>query len=254
MLDRFHADDPRAPKSWLYVALILAITITTLSDIEEAFCFGESCAGHELGTFFSELAFAFVGAYIFNWLIVERPKAKALKGYYAAAKDNLRGMALLPSDMVRQFCFLARTEDQGFDGADQDTLEEILGSIDWATESQRSDLATVFKRLLRRHEKRYEALVPLLNQFDPAVSVAIANVHAEGITSYLEIFAASPMALDNAAMQQFVAESLVDYQQAGRRLGRTLLEAKHMVEFEPGTVARLQYSGMVEPQAAKTGQ
>ncbi len=237
------------PTAILIPTALATGTATALTNVPECVPFGQ-----ELGLGVMGVGYSYIAAYIFNWLVVERPKAKALKGYYAAAKDNLRGMALLPSDMVRQFCFLARTEDQGFDGADQDTLEEILGSIDWPTESQKSDLATVFKRLLRRHEKRYEALVPLLNQFDPAVSVAITSMHAEGITSYLEILAVRPLDLDNAAMQRFVAESLVDYQQAGRRLGRILLEAKHLVEFEPKTVARLQYSGLIKPQAVKTGQ
>src|SRR4051794_22912091 len=79
----------------LAVAGIAALAVTVLSDIDEVVPWG-----HELGIGVSQLCFAYVGAYIFNWLIVERPRARALRGYYAAARDLLVDFASMPSIVV----------------------------------------------------------------------------------------------------------------------------------------------------------
>jgi len=55
----------------LIVTGLAAGAVTALSDIDEVVPWG-----HELGIGVSQLAFAFVGAYIFNWLIVERPRRR----------------------------------------------------------------------------------------------------------------------------------------------------------------------------------
>ncbi len=63
------------PEALLIPAGVGALSVSVLSDIDEVVPWG-----HELGIAISQLGFAYIGAYAFNWLVVERPRAKALKG------------------------------------------------------------------------------------------------------------------------------------------------------------------------------
>lgn len=69
----------RVPQVRLGIASVLAVLVTVLSDID-----GQVPFGHELGIGVSQLAFAYVGAYIFNWRIVERPRVVAVRVTHAS--------------------------------------------------------------------------------------------------------------------------------------------------------------------------
>jgi hypothetical protein len=114
------------PEALLIPAGVGAVSGTALSDIDEWWC-----PGHEIGIGVSQLSFAYIGAYIFNWLIVERPRAKALRGYYAAAWSKLVSIAAYPRDLVRTLSAMADPTKRPKESANHEELIELLPLIDW---------------------------------------------------------------------------------------------------------------------------
>ncbi len=231
------------PEAFLVPAGIAAGTVSLLSDVEEWYGLGE-----ETGIIVSQVSFAYVGAYLFNLLIVERPKRKALEGYYEAARGSLLSLALNPAHMVNMLSFHADVDSRPQYGATLEQLEDIISKIDWA-KMPKADARILFKGLLSGHEKAYERVVGLLNQFEPAVSVSIAEMHAEQISGLLSALASFPETLKGWPMRSEFAQVLFSYQQAGQRLGRALLESRRMPEIEPYFLPRLRYDGLDATQA-----
>jgi hypothetical protein len=162
------------PEVLLILTGIAAGAVTVLSDVNETVPWG-----HEFGIGVSQLAFAYVGAYIFNWLIVERPRAQALRGYYRAAWPYLSNLSHNPTMLILRLQELA-DEKRRVVPDDQDVLglTESVGMIPWARlDEERPRAMRVFSSLISKHRDSYESLIPILNNFDPSVAVSVSALN-----------------------------------------------------------------------------
>jgi hypothetical protein len=218
--------------------------VTVLSDLDEKVPWG-----HELGIGVAQLAFAYVGAYIFNWLIVERPraKAKALEGYYRAAWNDLTSMASTPAGMVMVLAMLAGSAEMPKHGASKEQLLRILSRGPWTSPQEHTGITSALRQSMATDAALYSRLLPLLGQFDPSVSVAIAAMNPAALNNWLNIAASAPSMLAGKAMQGLIAQGVAEHQEAGRRLANALAEAKHAPRLDAEEYARLQYPGLGSP-------
>jgi hypothetical protein len=214
----------RLPKLLLWPALLLAFTVTALSDVDEQF-FG----GHEIGIFVSQLAFAYIGAYFFNWLIVERPRERSLRGHYDAAWTDIVQLAKTPSAMSSFILTVSGRESKSENqAATQEELIVALEGMDWDA-LDREGLIDPVNNLMKweeSHREHYTALIPFLGIFEPDVSVAIAHMNSARIHGYLEQMQRDRQWLTARPYARLLSGRLVDYQERGAQLAEALLSSQ----------------------------
>ncbi|SES67225.1 hypothetical protein SAMN04488546_0056 [Geodermatophilus poikilotrophus] len=211
------------PEALLIPAGLGALTVTTLSDIDEVVPWGQ-----ELGIGVSELAFAYVGAYIFNWLIVERPRAKALQGYYVAAGTELEELVYSPVQIVQHLFLICNPAIDAPTSTSADNLERLLSSVNWAEmDKQGMHPEKFLGYIVESYKSAYQSLAPILNNFEPPVSVAIAQLNAQEIHRILKYLFDHPSAASMGNMQDIFVDALVRYQRAGLRLAQALEESRY---------------------------
>ncbi len=220
-----------------------AIIVTLLSDVDEIFDLGE-----ESGILVSEICFAYVGAYVFNRLIVERPKAQAIRGYYRAAWSDFMELALGPSDIVGTFTTFAAPHERIERGVGFTELKEILSSTPWQTLGQAP--LNLVASIVDKQRLAYDRLVPLLNNFEPEVSVAMAALNASAALTYIQQIRDSPDMMSVEGVPAHLAVQLVDYQMHGRRLAEALERSRYIPKIQSYIHSRVQYSGLGESVAA----
>ena len=213
------------PEALLIPAGIGAVAVTALSDIPEVVPWG-----HELGVGVSSLALAYVGGYIFNWLIVERPRARALRGFYLAANASLSSIANMPSNTMGALYMLAEHPHVSIplppDDFTQDDVRRWVLQIEW------NPFSTVYKNsLLELAEVRrlaHESLMPLLGFFEPEVSAAIARTSAAARV-HLELaeMLNHPDSIVMSAWRERLALHLYWYHQAGASLKMALSQSEY---------------------------
>ncbi len=223
------------PEALLIPAGIGAGAVTVLSDIDELVPWG-----HELGIGVSQLAFAYVGAYIFNWLVVERPRAAALRGYYAAAWNNLMFLVRQPVVLVPLLYGFAGMVDPPPENPDPETLLEVVARIPWedldeisnSKEGAESGARFMFQAVIEQYRQAYESVAPIANFLEPQVAVAIANLHASPIHQYLARFAQRQgylAVMANRQSQANLVQFLHEYLEAGSALLQVLKESRYIV-------------------------
>jgi hypothetical protein len=87
------------------VAAAVAGTVTALEDVPEIVPWG-----HPLGTALSWVAYAYVGAWIFNWVIITRPRDEHLRAIYRVAWPALSRVAKDGWYLVRDIAYMADPE------------------------------------------------------------------------------------------------------------------------------------------------
>ncbi len=231
-----------SPTAILIPTALAAGTATALTNVPEVLPFGQ-----ELGLGVMGVGYSYIAAYIFNWLIVERPKAQALKDHYDATRQELINLAREPAGIG--LLLTMTTEDSSADlladGATRQHIEDALSRVDWTSDPFFAEIAETFDDLIKRQQKLHDALAPFLHHFDAKVSAAIGAMNSEGIRNVMRVIADHPDTITQSYIHQVLADSLVSYQRAGRRLGLALIEAKHM-HLDKQTEDSLRYPGLRE--------
>jgi hypothetical protein len=155
------------PEVLLVPASACALVVTALSDITERAPFG-----HELGIGASSVAFAYIGGYIFNWLVVVRPRNQSRKAYYKALRLPLGTIAMdganLLSDLEHVKSVCAKIE-----------MRELLTPPQY-------NARKLLRERITWHRHEYARVQPLLQSFKPDVSVAITEVVASTLLLVME--------------------------------------------------------------------
>ncbi len=207
--------------------------ITALSDIEESIGLWGFYPGHEVGTFLSELAFAFLGAYIFNWIIVEVPKERALRGYYKAAWNSLDDLARTPAHMVAHVLALTGPAVARYDVSEEE-IHKSLREADWDLLARENvDIQGRLAGMESRFQEKYRGLVPILNSFEPAVSVAIADLAAARIHDYVPGVIQNKDLKTLPHLQRLLARRLHEYLESSRVMLKALEESKYTPPLKP---------------------
>jgi hypothetical protein len=214
----------RIPEAFLVLSGVAVVVVTGLSDVPEIVPWG-----HELGILVSTLGWAFVGGYAVNQLLVDRPKAQALRGWYSATQDGLTHMALLPQRALT--VLLAQVAPDSLSplhGISKDELVEVLSSVDWSIETNILKLQRVTQINMADRDRAYELLKPLLGHFEPAVAVRIVALYAEVAPRIMQSYAdRRDISAASGTIEHF-AEMLVDYQLAGQRLVEAIVADRYM--------------------------
>jgi hypothetical protein len=224
------------PEALLIPAGASALTVTALSDIDEV-----APWGHEFGIGVSQLAFAYIGAYIFHRLIVVRPRERQMRQYYEASQGLLFGFALFPQHSVSVIFDVQYDSPNMLDGGSTEALQPLFASL---RKLPAEYVERTLSGLYEAHEAQYAGLAPLLGFFDPEVSVKVAALHAATFPGLAEYYSRNLMNLDAGWTQSQLADALVKYQKAGKALGEELLRAELMPEPSNQVRARLKYSGL----------
>jgi hypothetical protein len=157
-------------KLWLALATTTAVVITALGDVPEKVPFG-----HELGIFVSAFAYAYVGAWIFNWVIVTRPRSAQLRDIYRVTWRALSVAAWDGYYLVRDLQYLADA-DPRVEPADED-IQALCRRITYGrSQSGENPVAYINGRLELRNTL-FGAASPLLAYAEHDVLVAIAQVN-----------------------------------------------------------------------------
>jgi hypothetical protein len=85
-----------------WVAIVVAVTVTLLQEVPQKFP-----GGHAIGVAVAAVAYAYTGAWIFNWVIVTRPREKQLRDIYPLVWSALSFAAMDGEYLVRDLVFIA---------------------------------------------------------------------------------------------------------------------------------------------------
>jgi len=214
------------PTAILIPTALATGTATALTNVPEVVSFGQ-----ELGLGVMGIGYSHTAAYIFNWLVVERPRAMALRGYYLASWVHLVELANVPVkmiDLVYGLGPLDRVARHADDATDQLSLKAQLAATDYE-ELAKKDLEhpRFIARILQDQQEAYEKLAPIINIFEPRVAVAITALHGHGIHRRLDQLLRHPGMLRSEPKQQHFAQALANFYQAGRLLAVALSESRY---------------------------
>lgn len=217
----------REPRVWLTASFGIAVFVTALSDIPEVVP-----GGHIAGIVLSQLAFSYVGAYVFNKVVVELPRADALRGYYIAAEPNLSRMMAMPPTLLQAFIF----GDYDHPLAETATESEIRASID------RSFAHTPNRRVIdalvdsvRFFDQYYSGLLPLFSLFEPNVSRAIASLQSAPVFRSIKNLQDRPDLTRHETVRDRLAWELHDIQTRNAELKSAVSHSPHYpASSDPG--------------------
>ncbi|MCH9729622.1 MAG: hypothetical protein K0U84_08110 [Actinomycetia bacterium] len=172
----------RALRLFLHDKLILTAAfaavagVAWLQNIPERWPFG-----YEVGIIISAVAYAYIGAWIFNWVIVSRPRAKLLRDIYQLAWPMLSLAANDGYRLVRELQYLADA-DPRIDPRDDD-ITELCKRLHYGSSrgtSFKTSLTDPIKYLNPRFDflhNRIDALMPLLAKADDELIIALARAN-----------------------------------------------------------------------------
>jgi hypothetical protein len=211
------------PEAILIPAGLCTGTATALSNVPEIVPFGQ-----ELGLGVMGVGYSYIAAYIFNWLVVERPKAKAFRGHYEAAWSELSELMGTPPYMIKAVYQLAGCDELKTSVESVEELQDVLSRIDLAKfEVDRFEKDNALAMLEKYHQNAYRTLAPILYGFEPQVSVAVVHLGAakihENIANMKQTVSWSKMLIEYGML----AKNLYQYQEAGRQLRQALADSSY---------------------------
>lgn len=163
----------------LGVACAAVAVVAWLQNVPERWPFG-----YEIGITVSAVAYAYIGAWIFNWVIVTRPRAKELRDIYRLAWPMLSLAANDGYQLVRDLQCLADA-DPRVDPLDDDIVE-LCKRITYGS-SRETSLTDPIESLRLRFDirnKRIDALMPLLAKAEHDLIVALAEANNTHLAIY----------------------------------------------------------------------
>ncbi|MCZ2857423.1 hypothetical protein [Blastococcus sp. VKM Ac-2987] len=224
-----------APEALLVAAGIGVGVVSAFSDVGEVVPWG-----HEVGIAAGGLGFSYLAAYIFNWLVVVRPRAAALRSFYEATWFSLCNIAMNAPKMVDDLEFLA--DQLHSKPVTVDYLRDVCSRIgfgDLLTPPQ-VNVRQVIQDRLKWHSDEYRKIEPILHAYEPAVSAALAEVNGATIFFVMDdlpyepggVQVREPGGTKESNLSGYVL-AIADYWVASDRL-RKALDASR---YTPGKVA-----------------
>lgn len=167
-------------KLLLAIAAIAAGIVTLLEDTPAIFWLG-----HQLGTAVSWVAYAYIGSWIFNWVIVSRPRSAHLRAIYQVAWPALSRVSKDGYYLVRDLAYMADPEAETLpEDAD---IREIVNKINANAPPPHTLGNRPIDLIRKRIEDRNTALGSvsgLLNFAEPDLLVLLAKVNACALVVY----------------------------------------------------------------------
>jgi hypothetical protein len=197
---------------------------TFLSDVPEFWPLGQ-----EIGIAVMGLGYSYIAAHIFNWLVVERPRAEEYRAHYRASVLSLHRLATVPPIMIYAVFAESGMAQNKWEADSPEEIADALKRIDWGYFDVHShDLFASMRRAIEQHREAYKAVIPFLSKFEPRVSAAIARLDSAGIHEYLRDVEAAPRFMTDAGNQIFLARKLFEYQHLGDELRNALGDSRFM--------------------------
>jgi hypothetical protein len=157
---------------WLLaIASATAISVTGLQRIPEAFP-----GGYQVGVFVSSVGFAYVGAWVFNWVIIERPRAQQLRDIYRISWTALRVAARDGHHLIEELAWLADV-DELKEPAEYD-VEELCRKFPFGVRAGGVDCVASPNNRLDIRNSRLESVALYLAHAEHHVLTALAEVNA----------------------------------------------------------------------------
>lgn len=156
---------------WLWLALLISVSVTALDEIPEKVTFG-----HEVGLLLGGLAYAYLGAWIFNWVIVVRPRAQQLRDIYRVSWEALGIAAWAGYDLIAELAWLAQV-DELKDPGEYD-VDELCLRIPFGVLVDGVDWVESLNSLMRTRNARLQSVAPFLAHAEHEVLTRLAEVNA----------------------------------------------------------------------------
>lgn len=158
-------------RTLLATASITAIAVTCLQRIHEIIPFG-----YEVGVFVAAVAFAYVGAWVFNWVIIERPRARRLGDIYRIAWPALSIAAWSGHNLIMELAWMANA-DAVRDPCEYD-VQELCNQIPYGYYILGTEPIELINSLMDIRNSRLQAVSSFLAGADHELLVALAEVNA----------------------------------------------------------------------------
>lgn len=175
---------PRDHLSWiafkrskwiLGISSAFALATSLLMNVQEVFPLGQ-----EIGYFLSALAFAYLGAWIFHWVIVEIPQQYQYDSIYSSAHESLAGLARGGDEIVTQLEPLAFgwTEGRPEDVSEMDRFfaRVQLGNQRNRYNSEPMNPAIVVRWRIGLHQEALKQLSPFFHLLHPEVATVLMEM------------------------------------------------------------------------------
>jgi hypothetical protein len=157
---------------WLFgFASVVAIAVTALQRIPEVFA-----GGYEVGVFVAALAFAYVGAWIFNWVIIERPRTAQLRDIYRVSWPALSLAAWDGYYLIKELAWMAKV-DELKEPAEYD-VQQLCSRIPWGVYIDGVDWRDSLNNHLDIRNARQQAIAPFLAHAEHHLLTILAELNA----------------------------------------------------------------------------
>ncbi|OCB34278.1 hypothetical protein A5676_02440 [Mycobacterium malmoense] len=163
-----------------WAAIAVAFTVTALQEIPEKFR-----GGHAIGVVVAAVAYAYVGAWIFNWVIVRRPRAKQLREIYRLVWPALSFVAMDGDFLVRDLIFIA-DPDLRVKPADANIREltEKINANAPPPHTMGNKAVDLIRQRIENRNAQLASVSSLLSLVEHEVLLRLAEVNACGLIAY----------------------------------------------------------------------
>ncbi len=211
------------PEAILIPTALATGTATVLTNVPEVFSLGQ-----ELGLGVMGVGYSYIAAYVFNWLVVTRPRGQALRDYYDATWADLTELTVTSSHIISRLQEWSREKHHDISGLPQ--LRRMLESIDWDGVVDTHEIYETVTDAARRHDRAYSAILPVMQHFEPTITAKLAALNDVTIRNTLEVLLDQERTIDTLQDRygvRDVALGLWLLQEKGDQLSDAMMRSKH---------------------------
>ena len=160
----------------LVVCVIVALAVSLLSDIPEVIP-----PGREIGIVLSQIAFAYIGAFIFDLVINELPRREKFRKVYAATWDDLSQIANNGDALLVDLQFIAdvKTDERWPLNRSEQHIKDVCTKIEFGDilEAQQVNVAKLARQRADVHELHYKRIAPYVLAYESDVVAALGEIN-----------------------------------------------------------------------------